>query len=149
MSAMIRMWMLADFLLKQEIDIILLQEVTYNDFDFIRGYIAYTKVGINKRGTAILTREAIQLNNITRLHLRRGMTAFYRGVWIVNIYAPSGSSNRQETETFYSVDLTYLLRSLPPTMIIGGGDFNCALTNADGTGSINFSKALDKIEGLI
>jgi exonuclease III len=139
---MIRMWMLADFLRKQEIDIIILQEVTYNDFDFIRVYIAYTKVGLNKCGTAILTREAIQLNNITKLHLGRGMAACYRGVWIVNIYAPSGSSNRQETETFYNVDLTYLLRSLPPTMIIGGGNFNCALTNAHCTGSIKLQQSL-------
>jgi exonuclease III len=83
MSAMTRMRMLADFLRKQEIDIILLQEVTHNDFDLIRGYNAYTNVGVNKSGTAILTREAIQLTNITRLPSGRGMSAFYRGVWII------------------------------------------------------------------
>jgi len=37
LSAMTRMRMLAEFLHKQEIDIILLQEVTHNDFDMIRG----------------------------------------------------------------------------------------------------------------
>jgi hypothetical protein len=42
----------------------------------------------------------------------------------VNIYAPPGSSNRQEKENFYNVELTYFLRSLPPTMIMGK-DFNC------------------------
>ena len=35
-SAMMRIRMLAEFLHKQE-DIILLQEVTHNDFDLIRG----------------------------------------------------------------------------------------------------------------
>jgi hypothetical protein len=59
--------MLAHFLHKKEIDLMLLQEVTHNDFDLIRGYNAYTNVGVNKRGTAIPTREAIQLTNITRL----------------------------------------------------------------------------------
>jgi exonuclease III len=44
-SAKVRMRMLAYFLRKQEIDIILLQEVTHNDFDLIRGYNSYTNVG--------------------------------------------------------------------------------------------------------
>jgi exonuclease III len=54
-SAKIRMRMLAEFLRKEDIDIILLQEVTHNDFDLIWGYNANTDIGINKRGTAILT----------------------------------------------------------------------------------------------
>jgi hypothetical protein len=65
--------MLAEFLRKQEIDIILSQEFTHNYFNLIRGYNAYRNVGINKRGTATLTREAIQLANITRLPSGRGM----------------------------------------------------------------------------
>jgi hypothetical protein len=64
----------------------------------------------------------------------------------VNIYASSGSSNRQERDTFYNVKLTYLLWSLPPTMIIGG--FNCVLKNADCTGSLNLRKAKQTIDGL-
>jgi hypothetical protein len=40
MSAMMRMQILTDFLHKQEIDIILLQEVNHTGFDLIRGYIA-------------------------------------------------------------------------------------------------------------
>ena len=75
----------AEFLHKQEIDIILLQEDSYNDLVLIRGYNAYTNVGINKRGTALLTREKIQLTNILRLPSGREMVKFYRGVWIVNI----------------------------------------------------------------
>jgi len=33
---------------------------------------------------------------------------------------PSGTAYRQEREDFYNVELTYLLGSIPPTMIIGG-----------------------------
>ena len=77
--------MLVEFLHKQEIEIILLQEVTHNVFDLIREYDVCTNVGINKRGTAMLTRETIQLN-ITMLPSGRGAAAFCRGVWIVNIY---------------------------------------------------------------
>jgi hypothetical protein len=39
---MMRMPMPTEFLHKQEIDIILLQEATHADFDLIRGYTAYT-----------------------------------------------------------------------------------------------------------
>jgi len=56
--------MLNEFIHKQEIDIILLQEVTHTDFQMIRGYTAHLNIGINKRGTAILTRNKIALNNI-------------------------------------------------------------------------------------
>ena len=59
------------------------------------------------------------------------------------IYAPSASSNGQGRESFYNVELAYLLWSLPPTMIMG--DINCVLKNTGCTGIINFSKALKKI----
>jgi exonuclease III len=119
MSAGGRMRMLNEFIHKQVIDIILLQEVTHPDFDMIRGYTAHLNVGINKRGTVILTREQISLTNITRLPSGRGMAASYQRVCFVNIYAPSGTANRQEREEFYNVELVYLLRSLPLTMIVG------------------------------
>ena len=119
-SVMMRMRILAEFLHKHEIVIILLQEVTHDDFDVIRGNNVYTNVGIKKRDTAMLTSQTIQSTNITRLSSGRGMAAFCRGVWIENIYAPSGSSNRQEREKVYNVGLTHLLRSLSQTTIIVG-----------------------------
>jgi len=54
------------------------------------------------------------------------MAACYQGIWLVNLYAPSSTANRQEREHFYNVELVYLLKSLPPTMIVGG-DFDCVL----------------------
>jgi hypothetical protein len=53
--------MLDEFLHKQEIDILLLQEVTRAEFDKIRGYMAHTIVGIHNRGTGMLTREQVTL----------------------------------------------------------------------------------------
>jgi len=79
------MKMLQEFLHKQEIDILLLQEVTQHDFDVIRRYNAYANVGIHGRGTTMLTRDQISLTKITRLPSGRGMLASYRGVWLVNI----------------------------------------------------------------
>jgi len=47
------------------------------------------------------------------------MAASYQGIWLVNLYAPSGTANRQEREDFNNAELVYLLRTLPPTMIVG------------------------------
>ena len=65
-------------------------------------------------------------------------------MFIVNIYAPSGTSRKQDREDFYIVELTYVLRSIPPTMIIGG-DFNCVLLQVDCTGNINYSEVLNRV----
>jgi len=72
------------------------------------------------------------------------MAASYQGIWLVNLYAPSGTANRQEREDFYNMELVYLLRSLPPTMIVEG-DFNCVLSQADCTGNMNYSEVLNKL----
>jgi hypothetical protein len=44
-----RMKMLEEFLHKQEIDILLLQEDTHHDFDMISRYNAYINVGTQRR----------------------------------------------------------------------------------------------------
>ena len=92
----------------------------------------------------MLTKEQISLTNITRLPSGRGKAACYQGIRLVNIYAPSSTANRQERKDFYNVELVYLLKSLSPTMIVGG-DLNCVLSHADCTGNMNYSKALDKL----
>ena len=52
-----------EFLHKQETDVILLHEVTPIEIDLIRGYNAYTNMGINKRGNAMPTRQVIKVTN--------------------------------------------------------------------------------------
>jgi len=49
-----------ELLHKQETDVILLQEVAPNEIGLISRYNAYTNVGINKRGNAMLTRQTIK-----------------------------------------------------------------------------------------
>jgi hypothetical protein len=116
--------MLAEFLHKQETDIILLQEVTHNDFDITRRYNAYTNVGINKRGAAMLTRETIHLNKITRLPSGWGMAAVYRGVRVLNIYIYIYIYARRLAHPIYRRENSFTMWNsivvVPaPTMIIG------------------------------
>ena len=72
MATTLRISMLEDFLQKQEIDIIILEEVTQPVFDDIRGFAAYTNIGNTGRRTEILTRDNIQLTNIVCFPTGRG-----------------------------------------------------------------------------
>ena len=88
--------MLKELLQRQYIDIILLQEDTRPVFDDIRGFASYTNIGTTGGGggTAILTRDYIQITSIVYLPTGRGMTADFQSVTIVSIYAPPGSERR-------------------------------------------------------
>jgi exonuclease III len=55
-TAQIRIYMLFDFLLRQDIDIALLQEVADAQGFENRGYEVYHIIGVDMRGTALLTR---------------------------------------------------------------------------------------------
>ena len=51
--------MLEDFLRRQEIDILFLQEVAHSTIDILRGYKTYNNVRTAGRGTAMVTRNEI------------------------------------------------------------------------------------------
>ena len=139
-----RLRILEDFLRNQDIDIALLQEVTHSNFTFLRRYEAHTNVGTDSRGTAILAKEGIPITNKTRLPTGRGIAAYFEGIRIINIYAPSGAGRRRELEAFFNVDMISLLPSAP-TKIVLAGDFNCVLLQTDSTGQGNNSKTLEKL----
>jgi exonuclease III len=75
-----RMEMLQDFVRRQEIDILFLQQLAHPTLNELRNYKTYTNVGTAMRGTAFVTREEITITNITKLPLERGIAAEFRGV---------------------------------------------------------------------
>ena len=99
MSAMMKMPMPTEFLYEQEIDILLLQEVTPTEFGLISGYNAYTNVGINKRGAAIFTRETIKLTNHAVANRTGNGSVLPRRLYSeYTVYTLSGSLKRLERE---------------------------------------------------
>jgi len=92
--------LLEDFLWRQDIDFALLQEVSHTTLSTIRRYSVHMDIGTDRRGTAILAKDGLALSNIQRLPSGRGMSASFRGILIVNIYAPSGAEKRQEGKPF-------------------------------------------------
>jgi exonuclease III len=95
-SADTRIRMLDDFLRKQDIDILFLQEVTHAKIETIGRYNAHLNIGTDGRGTAILTKVGITLSNIQRLPSGRAIAATLNGIRLVNIFAPSGSEEACE-----------------------------------------------------
>lgn len=112
--------MLEDFLRRQEIDIIFLQEVAHSTTDALRNYKTYTNVATAGRGTAMVTRNETTITNITRLPSGPGIAAEYTDIWLVNVYVPSGTAKRKERERFYNSELPYQLRDSLSNIIVGG-----------------------------
>jgi exonuclease III len=125
--------MLHDFCSIHDIDILLLQEVTHTNFESILYRNKYFNIGPERRGTAIITKEHITLENVNKLPSGRGIAGWYEGLYIINIYAPSGSGRRKDRDNFYMNDLLILLQHATHDYIIGG-DFNCVLQREDCTG---------------
>ena len=136
-----KMSMLGDFLKRQDIDIALLQEVTHNNFTNIHEYNATINEGSDKRGTAILVKTGLQIQDIKCIPSGRGIAAMFQGIWIINIYAPSGAEKRMEREYFLNTDVTFLLPT-DSTEVLIAGDFKCVISQADYTGKPNMSRAL-------
>jgi len=139
--------MLADFI--HDFDIIFAQEVTSTEVLNVRGYDTYLNIGTSIRGTAILARSTLHLTKVTTLPSGRAIAADYRGLRLINIYAPSGTARRADREQFYTTDLPHLLHDGPADLLIGG-DFNCVLHPSDTTGHFQPSRALaEMIRGLV
>jgi exonuclease III len=96
MASDTKIGMLLDTLRRNEIDITLLQEVVTNKIDNMPGYITFANVGTEKRGTALLMKEGLQVSDIRRIPSGRGIAASIENTWIINIYAPSGTARKTE-----------------------------------------------------
>jgi exonuclease III len=95
-----RRQMLEHFIRKQEVDVAMLQEVTSRQHIAIQGYKVIDNIGIVSRDTAMLIREELHVDIIKRLPTGRGVAAYYNNICLTNLYAPSGTSNRSERESF-------------------------------------------------
>jgi len=73
-----RIQMLQEFIWKQDIDIVLLQEVTNRAIEQIRNYTKHVNIGTDNRGTAILVKEGIQIGNIKCLPNGRGSQGYWK-----------------------------------------------------------------------
>ena len=95
-----RVGMLTEYIRRHDIDIVFLQEIRNPELLTMPGYVIYYNIGSFMRGRAIVARKDIALMNMKKLPSGRAIAAEYRGLYIVNINAPSGTANRAEPNTF-------------------------------------------------
>ena len=136
--------MLKDFAKFNEIDILLLQEVVFTDFSFMFGYQSIVNLDENNRGTAILLKEGFEIQNVIKLCSGRGIACDVNGITLINVYAPSGNSNRQARNNFFTEELAMLCVSAKEHLILAG-DFNCVLNRSDSQGTPNINMHLKQI----
>jgi len=139
-----RIGMLKDFIWTHDLDIVLVQEVTAPESVDTPGYISYTNIGSEMRGTAIIARRDLQITNIDKIPSGRAIAVVICGIRIINVYAPSGTARRTERERFYNAELPVLFSEYTNPILIGG-DFNCILQPIDSTGPFTSSNALAEI----
>jgi hypothetical protein len=77
--------MLAEFIDKQELDILFLHEETHPEITAIQRYTAHTNLGNERPGTAILTKVGLRVDQIK--HIPSGKVIFVelQGVWNLNV----------------------------------------------------------------
>jgi exonuclease III len=134
-----RIAMLESFIRVNEIDLLMLQEVT-TTLPLMLHHLVHHNIGANRRGTAIIVRDTLNITNLTQLPSGPAMAVDVGATRIINIYAPSGTAKRQERETFYNSDLPGILRKHAVDIL--GGDFNCVLDKNDATGQGTYSRSI-------
>jgi exonuclease III len=144
MTSPTKIAMMENFLHTSEIDILLVQEVTKQVLHNLQGYQTLYNIGTNCRGTAIIAKQGITFENITRIPSGHAIAAKFNDYWLINIYAPSRMACRQEREAFYTCELSHIL-SQPANNILMAGDFNCTLEKGNATGTLNQSRGLTEI----
>jgi len=137
--------MLVEFMRLQEIDILLVQEVTKPVLHNIYGYNMHYNIEATMRSTAIITRDSISLENVTMLPSGRTIAAKFREIWIINLYTSSGMARKQDREKFYYNEVPYIIATVGDHILLDG-DFNCILDPTDTTGSYNYSRALQELK---
>lgn len=138
--------LLKQFIYNNDLDILLLQEVNIENFNFIGPqYNSIVNVGDANRGTAIIYRSGLSIQ-LYEQHQSGRITSLLlnTGALIVNLYLPSGSNNRLLREQMIVQDLPYYLRHKYNTLILGG-DFNNVLNAKDQKGEYHPSPNLQRL----
>ena len=119
--------------------IVLLQEVILSSEQLLLlvskyGYKAETNIDIDNhtaRGTGFVRKANLPVSDVYNVIDCRGQAMRLGAHSFFNIYAPSGSNNKQSRRIFFGQDVFRLVRGLDKTPPILAGDFNCVLSSKD------------------
>ena len=129
-------------------DIVMLQEVTISSEQLSLtvarlGYSAETNIDINNvtaLGTGFLWRSVLPVSEVHSVVDCRSQLLQLGKYSFLNIYAPSGSQNKQSRRLFFGQDIFRTVRGFGHVTPIIGGDFNCILSPRDTEQNFNNKK---------
>lgn len=136
--------LLRDFVFNNDIDVLFLQEVAFENFCFISSHVAFVNISEDNKGTAILLRKNIEFSNVL-MNPNGRITSIHIGkLNFINVYAHSGSKYRKERDLLFSQDIVSHISCEQSNIILG--DFNCILLKQDSNGVVkNFCPALQNL----
>ena len=119
--------------------IVMLQEVTLSSEQLSLvvskyGYKADTNVNTTDQtalGTGFVWKSSLPISEIYNVVECRSQCLKLGAYNFVNVYAPSGSQNKQTRRNFFGQDIFRVVRGLAKSAPIIGGDFNCILSSKD------------------
>jgi exonuclease III len=138
--------LLKDFIGLNDLDVIFLQEVCFQNFNFIKSHMVFVNNGPNNRGTAILLRRSMPFSSLLMSECGRITSIVINQINYVNIYAKSGSQYKRERDAFFLDEISIHLNKNDVNSHVICGDFNCIIDSADTKGSTkNFCYGLKQL----
>lgn len=115
---------LYNFFLQNHLDIVCLQEITFNDCPILtQHYDMHTNLGPRKHGTAILVRQNLHIKNVLIEPEGRLISLETQGITYTCIYAPSGEGNKLARDKFFRFTIPAYCATVKTRLVILG-DFN-------------------------
>lgn len=118
--------LLKDFIWNNDLDIIFIQELSFENFAFLNSHTAIVNISADNKGTGILLRNNLQYSDIILNENGRISSVCVDSINFINIYAHSGSNQKKERDTLFNEDILIHLAHGKENVIVG--DFNCIRT---------------------
>ena len=98
-------------------------------------------------GTAIVWKTILNVSDLNQLIERRAQSVKCAGETFINVYAPSGSSNRRERWEFFNDLFSHIILADKDKLPVMVGDWNAILELTDTTNNFQskFCKVLDRL----
>ena len=121
----------------EKVDLVFLQEVRISGEQIeslLRGFRAVSNIDeedSTRLGVALAWRQELPVHDVSNLVSCRLQIASLGPVKLLNLYAPNGSSRKQERHLFFTEDVFPILQLNSHLSWIWSGDYNCLLQPVD------------------
>ena len=137
---------LSALITSERLDIIFLQEINIPGVQIesqLPGFKAAANIdheNLSTPGTALVWRSTLPVENVvaySHCRIQFASIGMYR---LVNIYAPSGSNNKEARALFFGQEMFNVMQLNNNFHVVLGGDFNCCLKPIDIENGIGYSQ---------